>query len=235
MTSLLERWLDELDAAGALIGNRQATAARLEGWVPWLEAAARGDEAAQAELLRIVAFDARNLAQEGRPVSTVLWQPLLLEEAWPGERAEGARLSRLLVRVAADAHALGTAAMMDARQRALLARRSPVIPIGARWLGFMLGPMAEEVIDGVIGRLLQAAAGSGSTDVALDICGAEPPNALFVRTLEGFATADTGPVSRLTVTGAPSESNLAADFAARGVKPERVAFAPLSDWLPPSA
>ena len=231
---LLDRWLDELSTAEALIGDRNATAARLEGWIPLLEAAVAGDEAALAELLRIVALDARNLAQEGRPASTVIAQPLLLSGAWPEPAA--LTLSQLLVRVTADAHALGCAEAKESRQRALLARHLPVLPVGRGWLGFLVGPLGSDVIDGVFGRLLTAAAGTASSEIAVDIAGAEAPGglgALFLRTLEGFATADTGPVERLVVTGAPAGAMTEA-LADRRVSPERVTVGRLNDWLSPA-
>ena len=230
MQDFLERWLDVLGDAGALIGGRAATKARLEGWVPWLEAAAAGDQSAQAELLRIVALDARNLAQEGRAASSAIAQPLLLERAWPTS-SDARRLSHLLVRVAADAHALGAAGVRDAAHRRLLARRTPIIPIGTGWLGFMVGAIDPDVLDGVLGRLLQVAAGSGAAEVALDLSGAEPPDALLARTLLGFVTVDTGPVRRLTVTGVGDPDALLRTLARDKVPPARVAVSNLTDWV----
>ncbi len=230
MASLLERWLDQLESASALIESRTATAQRLEGWIPWLEAAMGNDESARAELMRIVALDARNLAQEGRPASTVITQPLLLSTAWPEFSESALELSHLLVRVAADAHALGNAEVKDARQRILLARHSPIVPTPVGWLGYLIGPMVPDVIDGVFGRLLQAAATTAAAEVAVDVSGAEGPNPLFVRTLEGFAEADTGSVLRLTVTGVDG-TELTQELARRSVPLHRVSVAALEDWL----
>lgn len=226
---LLERWLDQLEEAKALIDGRESTAARLEGWLPWLEPAADDDEAAQSELMRIVALDARNLAQEGRAASVVVAQPLLLASAWPDHR--GAKLSQLLVRVAADAHTLGTVAAKEAKFRALVGRAAPVVPLGDRWLGYLIGPMAAEVIDGVLGRLLSAAAGAGRTQVALDIAGAEPPNDVFVRTLSGFTATNTGSVERLTITGVTDPDALAAQLKTEGVPSAQIRIQMLEAWL----
>lgn len=231
MQDFLERWLDALDAAGALIGDRAATKARLEGWVPWIDAAAGGDDAAQAELLRIVALDASNLAQEGRAASSAVTQPLLLDRAWPTPTEAQRRLAHLLVRVAADAHALGAAGVKDLARSRLLARHTPIVPIGRGCLGFIIGPIGPDVVDGVIGRLLQVAAGVGATEVALDLSGAEPPNALLSRTLAGFVTVDTGPVRRLTVTGVEAPDALAEVLHRKQVPDERVTVSELTAWI----
>ena len=227
MSNLVERWLDHLADAGALIGTRADTRARLENWAPALEGAVLGDRAAEGELLRLVALDARNLAQEGRPASLVVAQPLLLEAVWP----EARRLSHLLVRVAADAHALGTTGVHEDRTRRLLARRAPVVAAGPGWLAFLMGPMDAEVLDAIFGRLLQAAAGAGAPEVAIDLSGAEAPDAMFLRTLVGFSTADTGPVKRLTVTSAADPGGLAAALGTQNVSMDRVTVSTLGQWL----
>ena len=236
MRALLERWLDRLEADGLLVGGRAATAARLQGWLPWLQAAAEGDASAEAELLRIVAFDARNQAQEGRPASLAVSQPLLLAAVWSEVSAEvSQRLSQLLVRVAADAHALGAAGVKDGQQRTLLGRRTPVTRFGDRWLGFIVGPLDAEVVDVVLDRLLVAAVGAGARETGVDLSGAEAPNPLFLRTLEGFAKSDTGSVARLTVTGVVDAPRYVQALAANGVRPERVAFGRLDEWLQSTA
>ena len=226
----LEEWLDGLAGAGALIGGREATTARLRGWLPWLEAAVT-DDAARAELLRLVALDARNLAGEGRPASVAITQVLLLEDAWASPSTETRSLVRLLIRVAADAFALGLRTAQEAEHAALLGRRLPVVPIADRWLGYLLGPMVPEVIDGVMARLLHAAAASGARQVALDIAGATAPNEVFFRTLEGFSVTNTGSIEVLTLTNAPDLQPLREALSRHRIPSNRVQVARLNDWL----
>ena len=229
VSELLERWLDRLETSGALIDGRPATRARLEAWFPWLQAAATGDESARAELMRLVALDARNLAQEGRPASTVVAQPLLLAGAWSAPAAD--ELCQLLVRVAADAHALGIAGVHEAAQQRLLAKHAPVVALGDRWLGYLIGPMAADVIDGLFGRLMTGAAGMGATDIAVDVSGAQGPTPLFYRTLKGFSDTDTGSVRRLTVTGLAHTAIFERELEAMSIPSTRVTTGSLSTWL----
>ncbi len=228
---MLQRWLSALERERALIGSRAEAEARLTAWVPWIVAAVGGDPAAEAELLRIVALDARNLAQESRAASTVVTQSMLLDEAWPEPPHAVRRLTRLLVRVAADAHALGAMGVREAAHRRLLADHTPVVPIEGRWLGFLMGPPDPDVIDGVLGRLLRAAAGAGAKEVGLDLSASPGPDPVLLRTLDGFAGMDTGPVRRLTVLGLETPQTLRVELARRDIPPQRVAVTTLTEWL----
>ncbi|MEO1338761.1 MAG: hypothetical protein AAFV29_24170, partial [Myxococcota bacterium] len=68
------------------------------------------------------------------------------------------------------------------------------------------------------------------TDVALDIAGADPANDVFFRTLEGFVTAETGTVHRLTITGT-DDDRVAEWLSKANIPADRVSTRTLEAWM----
>ncbi len=158
----------------------------------WLQLIATLDNADRDELLRQVALHARNLGTEGRPASAAIMQVYLLEEALRHAECEMQPLRPCLVellRVVADAHALGASCRQDRRFKDRLGA-SPIITLpNQAVLGFLVGSMQAELIDTVLGRLLRAAAGCDEAKTILDVSGAPKDDETFHRSLHGFATA----------------------------------------------
>lgn len=185
---VLAAWLGHLEANQVQMAPLAGLKSELSGWLKLL---ATDDLADRDTLMRQVAFHARNLGAEGRPASAAVMQALLLED---GLRAAGVDPSpwapriREMVRVVADAHALGASVRL---QRSFHERlvRAPLVRIpGRAMVAFLVGGMQAELIDSVLGRLLRAGAGSDEPLTILDVSGAPDDDQTFHRSLHGFAT-----------------------------------------------
>jgi hypothetical protein len=222
---LIEAWLDRLEGAHVLMGNRDAAMSELMRWLDYLGPTADGDQSTAHELHKLVAFHARNLGAEGRPASAALMQILLLEDALEAVGQRGSEATedrgsarsreppkaapleaedrtvlaptlRELLRVVADAHALGASERARNRHHLEIRDFSPVVRLGEKSImGFLLGNMDGDLIDAMMGRLLRETVRSGADVVVLDTFGAARDNDTFHRTVQAFQRSDGSPWS----------------------------------------
>lgn len=234
---LLDAWLTKLEAAHVLMGAREAAEAELGRWLSYLSQAASGDDSAERELFKLVAFHARGLGAEGRPASAALMQAVLLQDvvigiygAKPGSPAPPSGLLavlRELLRVVVDAHALGSSERTKLRHHLEIRDFSPVIRLGSKTIvGFLLGAMERDLIDAMIGRLLREAARTHADEVVLDVFGAARDNETFQRTIQAFLRSEVGCRIRLTLSGLRDAEGTKRALAALGCNMERVRFEP---------
>lgn len=199
--AVLDAWVRRLEAERVHMAPIQALRSELSGWLPLLFSADTVDHDA---LMRQVAFHARNLGAEGRPASAAILQIALLEDAMnevgsmtPAQRP----VLRQMLRVVADAHALGASVRQQNNHQAALSR-APIVRLpGQATVGFLVAGMQAQLIDAVLGRLLRAAAGSQEARAILDVSGAPPDDETFHRSLHGFATRPEFKGLTLDVTG----------------------------------
>lgn len=225
-------WIERLEKAHVLMGAREAIAAELLRWLVHLGPAAEGDQSAAHELYKLVAFHARALGSDGRPASAALMQALLLEEALASVMTGGtpkplALVVREILRIVADAHALGAGERAKNRHHLEIRDFSPVVRVGEKTIvGFLLGAMDSDLIDAMIGRLLREAARTGADDVVLDAFGAARDNDTFHRTIQAFLRSEIGIRVRLTLSGLRDAEATRAALERLGCNMERVRFEP---------
>jgi hypothetical protein len=200
---ILAAWLDHLEPSA--LGGDAHLASELEGWLVLFAAALEGDRSAHGDLRRLVAMAARRWCSQGRPASTSVSRLLALEDALfavlgPDHGLDGP--ARELVRIAADAHALG----QSERERALAERglieATPVLSFGESLVaGFLLCSMAPDNLDALMGRLMRMAVGSGASTVLIDVAGAPPDDDRFHRTIAGFLESEVAHGRTLVISG----------------------------------
>jgi hypothetical protein len=180
-------------------------AAELEGWIELLYAARDGDAGAETDLYRLIAMHGRRLGQEGRPASAAILQPLLLEDTLEAELGVDHPFRshvRELVKIVADAHALGQGERTENAHDKMLRTSSPVLRLGQRAVvGWLIGPLRPDTIDAVVGRLFAECAGAGAPMAILDLSTAGPPTDVFFRTVAGYSKSDVAKKYRLVITG----------------------------------
>lgn len=236
--TLHDLWLARLEEAHVMMGRREAVAHEFRRWLEFIGPAADGDESSAHELYKLVAFHARNLGAEGRPASAALMQALLLEDAVRTTVAAGAapagaawpalqQVLREVMRVVADAHALGSSERTRNRHHLEIRDFSPVIRLGPRTvIGFLLGAMEGDLIDAMMGRLLRETVRTGAEVVVLDAFGAARDNDTFHRTVQAFTRSEVGCRVTLVLTGLRDVEATRAALAAIGCSMERVRFEP---------
>ncbi|MCK6547527.1 hypothetical protein L6R52_16885 [Myxococcota bacterium] len=220
-------WIHRLESAHVLMGPREAIAHELGRWLEHLGPAASGDESAARELHKLVAFHARALGAEGRPASAALTQVLLLEDAIDAVAASPALrpVFRELLRIVADAHALGASERAKNRHQLEIRDFSPVVRLGeTALLGFLLGSMESDLIDAMLGRLLRETVRTGATHVVLDAFGAARDNDTFHHTIAAFQRHEIGGRVHLTITGLRDPDATRDALAALGCNMDRLAF-----------
>jgi hypothetical protein len=238
VNDLLEAWLRRLNDDKLLSAKPEAMAALLGAWLAQLEPAAAGDAASAHELMKQLAFHARELGLEGRTASLAQLQILALDDLLLSRSAAlGAGLAplRRVVReatlVVADAHALGLAERLRAGHHRQIRDFTPIVRVAEDVvLGFLLGPMSADLIDAAVGGLLRAAASAGARTAILDIFGAGPEDQRFYRTIESMLAANTR--IRFVLTGLPDPARTQAALAALGIDLSRITFEPrLNEYL----
>lgn len=221
-------WIHRLEQAHVLMGPRDAIDSELGRWLDHVGATASGDESAARELHKLVAFHARALGAEGRPASAALTQVLVLEESVDAIHP-GAALGpvfRELLRIVADAHALGASERAKNRHQLEIRDFSPVVRVGeATLLGFLLGSMESDLIDAMLGRLLRETVRTGAEHVVLDAFGAARDNDTFHHTIAAFQRHEVGGRVHLTITGLRDADATREHLASLGCNMERLHFA----------
>ncbi len=228
---LAAAWLDRLESAHVLMGSREPARNELSRWLDYLGPAAEGDQSTAHELYKLVAFHARNLGAEGRPASAALMQIILLEEALQEALKEVPRsitqITREMMRVVADAHALGSSERSKNRHHLEIRDFSPVIRLGEKTImGFLLGSMESDLIDAMMGRLLRETARTSADVVVLDTFGAARDNELFHRTVQAFTRSEVGCRVTLVLTGLRDPEATKTALKAMGCNMERIRFEP---------
>ncbi len=174
----------ELDPATA---DAWTSIARLEAW---------------SELSGVIALFARGEGEAGRPASGVVLPVAALAAAIRsvgGESGVGADL----LRVAADAHAVGLGTRHGRRLARMLERSSPVLELpDGRVLACPVGHLDGDLIDAVLFRAFALAAASGAAEVVLDLSAATiADEQALLSTLRRFPEHERASALRLTVTG----------------------------------
>lgn len=233
LAPVLSSWLTRLGRAHVRGEDPGAASAQLSGWLALLHAGSEGDAGAHAELLRLVAFDARNHGAEGRPASVPLTRLLLLEDALLdvlGPHHGFAHLTRALLQAAVDAHGVGLADRLRQRHERELIQSTPLVRLGDRAvLGFLLGPMVADNLDALFGRLLRVCVGAGAPLAIIDLAHAAPDDDLFHRTIKGFAESPDAPSVRLILTGLRDPETTRAALSALGCPLGRITLEPALD------
>lgn len=217
LATLAPAWRAALDAAGVPL-----EAAVLDAWAELLE----GSEADLEELEGLVALHARSLGESGRPASQAVLQVHVVSTL-PGLTSKRQTLGpwiERLVRVAADAHAIGAATRLERRGSRRLRERLPVLEIpGGTVLACAVGRLDGDMLDVLLGRAFVVAMGAGAREVALDLGGAdEIDERALLDTLVGFKRHELAGKLRLVVIGAPDPDGLTARLRTRGVGSEQV-------------
>lgn len=203
---MLDAWIRRMASAKVLMADGDALRTQLSAWLDLIEQARRKESWAEAELMRLVSFHARNLGAEGHAASAALMQVMSLEEVFEehGLRDQTSRLTREMLRLVADAHEAGVAQRLTAKHRSEIARSSPVIRIGERAVvGFLSGPMHADILDALFGRVLRECARTGAHVAVIDTLGIATDDELFYRTLEGMQRMPPGNGLRIILTGLP--------------------------------
>jgi hypothetical protein len=201
MDAVLDLWIRRLEEHRVHMAPIPALRSQLSGW---LQLIATLDQTDKDDLLRQVALHARNLGTEGRPASAAIMQVHLLEEALRHAECELSPLRPYLtemLRVVADAHALGASSRQARNFRDRLGQAPIVTLPGQAVLGFLVGGMQAELIDTVLGRLLRAGAGCDEAKTILDVSAAPRDDETFHRSLFGFASAPEFEGMTLVVCG----------------------------------
>lgn len=219
---ILAGWLERAAAAKLLTPNREVAQSQVDGWLDLLLA----ETESSAELDRLVAFECRNLGQTGRPASATISSLLALEDSVKDELGKdhpATAHARELVKIAADAHALGHGQRLEASHQKLLSTSTPVLRFKDKAVvGWLMGPILADAIDALLGRVFSSCAGTGAPIAIVDISAAEPPNDLLYRTIEGYAASDVAPKFRLVLTGVPDVDAVRATLNDRGVDTSKV-------------
>jgi hypothetical protein len=199
---MLDSWISRMASAKVLMGDADALRAELSAWLDLIERMRGGESWAEAELMRLVSFHARNLGAEGHAASAALMQIVLLEESLEEAGQSIRPLAIALMRLVVDAHGAGAAQRLAAKHRTELVRAAPVIRIGERAvIGFLGGPLHPEILDALFGRVLRECTRMGAHVAVIDTLGTNPEAELFYRTIEGLQRMPPGDRLRLIITG----------------------------------
>ena len=110
-----------------------------------------------------------------------------------------------LVRILADAHALGALEREKARARRARQAAAPVLCLPKRAVvGFVADTADADLLDGVMARVLRECAGRGVKEAVLDVAGSRREDELLHRTIAGFAASPESKRVVLVVTGLAS-------------------------------
>jgi hypothetical protein len=228
--AIAESWVTRLEAAHVLMGSKDAIQSELARWLAHLGPTIDGDASQARELYKLVAFHARNLGAEGKPASAALMQALLLDDAVRegiGSEASVRDVMREVMRVVADAHALGASERAKNRHNLEIRDFSPVIRVGDKTImGFLLGAMETDLIDAMIGRLLRETARTSADVVVLDTFGAARDNDTFHRTVQAFMRSEVGCRITLVLTGLRDPEATRTALKALGCNMERLRIEP---------
>ena len=174
-------------------------------WISLLHGACAEDGWSEAELYRIVALHTRNLGADGHPASAALMQALLLQETLMSSAANKAPMDRVIreiLRVVADAHALGHSQRIRKKHRNQLRDGSPVFSHHGTTTGCLIGQIDAELLDQVCTRIIREAQCSQATRVVIDVSGATIDPELFRRTLGDFSQVEGIEQAKIIVSGA---------------------------------
>jgi hypothetical protein len=230
--AVLTAWAELLDREQVgPRGGRDAALAELGPWLELIDSAVAGDEPAKKELDKLVAFQARSLGIEDRPASSAVLRVHLLGEALAqvnGKLSPPLRAHlRWLMRIAADAHALGAAERSENRHHREIRDFSPVFRLrGDTVVAMMLGPMTPEIIDAITGRLLRECAASGAKVAVLDCFGAAEDDDRFHRTIAAMLAASSARDLELVLTGLRDPERTRRALQAIDAKLERLRLVP---------
>ena len=230
-------WVHRLADRRLLMGLREGVKAQLSAWLTHLDAAAAGDEPAGHELFKLAAFHARALGFDGRPASAAIGQIIELRAAVA--EACGHLPSRLerqideLLRVVADAHALGHAERLGGQHAQVLRNGAPVIRLDDTTIAaFVIGPMHAENVDALVGRLLREVAATGAQQAVVDLFGADDPDDRFHETAALLLQSPEGRNVHLVLTGARDPEKTQDAILGHGVDAARVEVAAsFNAWL----
>lgn len=202
---VLDAWIGHLAKEKLLMAEREALTAELGAWLPLLYAGAAGDAGAATELFRFVALHCKGLGHDGRPASAVVMQIACLKDVLT--QTEGTpdparmKLVHEMVRVAADAQALGQSERLEERAYDLLKHRSPVFTLSKVVVGCLVGPMRAELLDSLFARVLRECARHGIDRMIVDISSADEPDDRFFRTIQGLLTSPDVPPVSVVISG----------------------------------
>ena len=235
---ILAAWATRVGAERLFQRDKESALTEMAGWIPLLDAATSGDEASERELYKLVAFHARSAGMEAQPPSTVVARLVLLgeaiAEAAPASSAKSVALVRALIRVAADAHALGQTERFTGVRLRELRDISPVFQWSPTTLvGFLLGSMASEVLDPLIGRLLREAVASGARRIVIDVSGAPPDDDRVHRTVEEILGENAELRLEPVLCGLRDPDATRAKLVAMGVDESRLKMVKRLDELAP--
>jgi hypothetical protein len=229
MERILEAWLDQIAAEQLAVSSQEALAAELSGWLALLGPASEGDAPAKHELLKLIALHARSLGYEEKPASATVLRIALLQDAHleahgqiPPKTRE---IIRWMIRVAADAHALGQAERLSAKHQREIRDFSPIVRLDDQTvLAFMLGPMSPELIDAILGRLLRECASCSAKVAVLDVFGAAAADDRFHRTIAELLESEPGKKLTLVLAGLRDADPTKAALQKLGVDLSRLRF-----------
>lgn len=202
---LTEQWLTRVQALKVLTEERALLGSVVRGW---LEALEKPDDA--TDVAERVALYGRSLGTDGQPASAAVLQGVLLRDilaASPDIDPEIVTRSTELIRILADAHALGSLEREKLRARRARQSAAPVLCIaGVGVIGFIADTADADLVDGVVARVLRECAGRGERQAIIDIGGARREDQLIHRTIAGFTTSSDAERYHLVVTGLASLS-----------------------------
>lgn len=224
--SVLEGWVSVLAKEKLLMAEREGVTAEFGHWLQLLYAGAGGDAGATSELFRLVALHCKALGHEGRPASAVVMQiatlrELLLHES-PAPAPALLRLVQEMVRVAADAQALGQSERLEERGIDLLKHRSPVFSLEKVVVGCLVGPMQAELLDSLFARVLRECVRHGIDQIVVDIAAADEADDRFFRTIHGLLTSPDVPPVSVIISGVRDLDAAAMALRALGVDTPRL-------------
>jgi hypothetical protein len=148
----------------------------------------------------------------------------VLSELTPEAPTRG--ITREMLRVAADAHALGTREQQEARYHRQIRDFTPLVHLegGRTVLAFLLGPMTPDLIDAALGRLLRECARNEATTAVIDMFGAEADDDRFHRTIRALLEEPPGRKLTLVLTGLRDAETTRAALSNLGADVARVRF-----------
>ncbi len=197
--ALTEQWLGRVQALKVLTEDRTLLGSVVRGW---LEALQKPDDA--TDLSERVALYGRSLGTDGQPASAAVLQGVLLRDILAAADAGEDIVTRTtgLIRILADAHALGSLEREKLRARRARQSAAPVLCIaGVGVIGFVADTADADLVDGVVARVLRECAGRGERQAIIDIGGARREDQLIHRTIAGFTTSGDADRYHLVVTG----------------------------------
>ncbi|MEE2901875.1 MAG: RsbRD N-terminal domain-containing protein [Myxococcota bacterium] len=209
---ILNDWVKNVAAQNSLLGREMAVREQFAGWLDMLLQVTNPERL--NELYQLLAIHSRNQALQGRPLSSVMRQILILRETLISyidtlDPAISSVIDTMLM-VVGDGYALGQSQNLRQQWVQLAKDSVPVFRYDQETiLSFIAFPNLIEVVDVSFGRALKMVHMHKAKRLVIDLCIQKPLSNRFIETTESLTQTRELEFAELVITGLNPDSEAA--------------------------